>query len=174
MSEKSKNSFTDLEGRQWLLKLNYGLATRIKDALSVDLANAHNGQAFQQIAKSPLLFIQTLTMLVESQLAVNNVTPEQFVEAIDDAVLDQASNALREMLLLFSRAALRPLMGTMFEKSDEARTMALEVASAKLSGPSLTAAIAREVAALDQQIETALANQSTLTASPTSGQQLPE
>jgi hypothetical protein len=52
-----KNSFQDLAGRRWLLKLNYGLAERIKDALGVDLSNAHDGQAFIKLGRDPKLLI---------------------------------------------------------------------------------------------------------------------
>lgn len=167
MTASAKNAFTDLAGRRWLLKLNYGLAQRINEALSVDLANAHQGRVFQQLGGDALLFIQTLTMLIDDQLSEQKVTPEQFVEALDDVVLDQASEALREMIVLFTRPAIRPVLTKMFDKSDQAKQRALAMATQRLDSPEVDAAIERELAALDQTLATSSPAANSLAASST-------
>jgi hypothetical protein len=152
-----KNAFVDLAGRVWLLKLNCGLATRIHDALGVDLANAHNGQAFRQLGSDTLLLIKTLTALIEPQLAEQKVSPEAFVEQLDDVVLEQASDALAAMIVLFTRPAIRPVLEAMITKGTEGRKAAVDLATEKLSGPAAKAMIDRQLATLGQKMDAALA-----------------
>lgn len=168
MTAIPKNCFVDLAGRMWLLKLNYGLAQRINETLHVDLANAHSGEAFKQLGRDTTLLIKTLTMLIEPQLAEQEVSPEAFVEQLDDVVLDAAGDALAEMIVLFTRPAIRPVLEEMIAKGKEARTGAVGLAAEKLRGPSAKAMIDRELAKLDQQLEAAL-NPPRCTISPTSG-----
>ncbi len=172
MTAIPKNAFTDMAGRLWLLKLNYGLATRINDTLGVDLSNAHNGEAFKQLAVDALLLIKTLTMLVETQLGEQQVTPEAFVESLDDATLAAAGDAIGEMIVLFTRPAVRPVIEAMLAKGTEAKQAVIELATAKINGPIATAAIQRELAKIDKQIDQAL-SQSTSIESPTSGLRSP-
>jgi hypothetical protein len=154
-----KNSFEDLAGRRWLLKLNYGLAERIKDALGVDLANAHDGQAFVTLGRDPKLFIQTLAMLVEDQLKAAGVEVEQLVEQLDDCVLELAGDALAEMILLFTRPAIRPVIAEMLAKGREGREAAINLATDKLRSPATQAAIDRELARMAENIDAALAGE---------------
>lgn len=167
-AEMPKNSFPDLAGRVWLLKLNCGLAQRIHETLGVDLANAHNGQAFQQLGGDSLLLIKTLAMLVETQLAESSVTPEAFVEGLDDATLETAGEAIGQMIVLFTRPAIRPVIKTMLAKGKEAQQAVINLAETKLSGPAMSAAIQRELTRIDQQIEQALAEKTAVPSMPTS------
>jgi hypothetical protein len=165
MTALPKNSFLDRAGRLWQLELNYGLATRIRKSLGVDLANAHNGEALQQLGTDDELLVATLFALVEEQAQRAEVSPEAFTEALDGEVLEHAGEALSEMIRLFTRPAIRPVIEAMLAKGTEGRTAAIELATKKLQSPSAQAAIDRQLAKLDQQLEAAL----TGTSSPTNG-----
>ena len=170
-----KHAFRDLKDRIWLLIMNYGLAKRILAAFpGVDFANAHNGQALQALAQSDELLVCVLFAIVEDQAKAANVSPEDFAEALAGEQFEAAGNAIGEMITLFTRPGIRPVIEQMFAMGTAARTAAIELATKKLSGPSVQAAIDREMQRLDQQLEEALMNPSIAISSSTSGPPSPE
>lgn len=168
MPDLAKHCFLDARGRTWRLELNYGQAVAIERSLGVDLANAHNGRAFQQLAADDGLLVATLFAIVEDQAAAQDVSPEEFARGFNGSVFEAATDAVGEMILNFSRPGVRPIIAAMLAKGAEGRAGAIRLATSKLSGPAATALIARQLASLDQQLEAAL-NPPTPTNSPMNG-----
>ena len=171
-----KHAFVDRAGRTWLLVLNFGLAKRINGSLGVDFNNAHTGECFKQLAASDELLVATLFAIVEEQATIANVTPEQFAEACDGAVFEAAGEALGEMIKVFTRPGIRPVIESMLARGAEGRNAAIEMAANKLNSPAVTALIERELAKLDRELDDALSPSlpagvpaSMATSSPTSG-----
>jgi hypothetical protein len=164
--------FTDALGRRWPLVLTYGLAQRIHKSLGVDLANAHTGEALTKLGQSDELFVATLFALVEDEAGRQQVSPEAFAEGLNGEVFEAAGDALEQMLLVFIRPALRPVLEAVFEANHEKRTKVVALATRKLSGANRDAAIDRELGSLEQQLDRALAGEvlpTTSTSSRTSG-----
>lgn len=164
-------TFTDLAGRTWRLDLNYGLALEIEAALGVDLANAHNGQALQQLATDAKLFFQTLTLLCQDQLAERSLSEKQFLSGFNDETVERATQAVEQMLVLFTRPALRPVIAGLLHKRNQTQHAAITVALDKIESPAAQALIDRQIEQLGQQIDAALQlpGPATATNSPGSG-----
>lgn len=164
-----KHAFTDRVGRVWLLVMNYGLSKRINAALGVDFANAHTGECLQQLATSDELLVATLFAIVEAQAQAASVSPEQFAEALDGEVFEAAGEALGEMLRLFTRPALRPVIEAAIGFHLESTQAVIDAAAQKLRGPAGQAAIRANVATLECDLDQALTHRSTATSWPTNG-----
>jgi hypothetical protein len=152
----TRPSFTDRAGRTWFLELNYGLARQIHKDHQVDFANAHNGEALRKLASDDELLVTVLFALVEQQAEACGVTPEQFAEGLDGATFEQAGEAIGQMIALFTRPTIRPVVEEMLAQGRAGRQAAVELATAKLRGPEAQAAIARELDKLDQRMTAAL------------------
>jgi hypothetical protein len=98
-------------------------------------------------------------MLVEDQLKGAGVEVEQLVEQFDDCVLELAGDALFEMVLLFTRPAIRPVIAEILAKGREGREAAINLATDKLRSPATQAAIDRELAKMAENIDAALAGE---------------
>jgi hypothetical protein len=163
--------FTDARGRRWPLVLTYGLAQRIRTSLDVDLANAHTGEALTKLGQSDELFVATLFALVEDEAGKQSVTPADFAEGLNGEVFEAAARALEQMLLVFIRPALRPVLEAVFQANHEKRTKVVELAKRKLTGAPMGRAIDREVATLEGRLDAVMAGDkpTTSTSSRTSG-----
>lgn len=164
-------SFTDARGRRWPLVLTYGLAQRIHKSLELDLANAHTGEALTKLGQSDELFVATLFALVEDEAGRQEVSPQEFAEGLNGEVLEAAGQALEQMLVLFIRPALRPVLEAVFAANHEKRAKVVELATRKLTGAGKDRAIDREVATIEERLDRALAGETptTSTSSRTSG-----
>lgn len=165
-------TFTDAAGRRWSLVLTYGLAQRIHKSLGLDLANAHNGEALTALAGNDRLLVELLFALIEEQATSAGVTPEQFADGLNGDVFEAAAEALQEMIRLFTRPAIRPVMEQIFAAQQDKRRRGIELVVEKLSGPAREQAIQRDLSQIERQFDEALATQpppTTSTKSPTSG-----
>jgi hypothetical protein len=157
-------AFTDAKGRAWQLELNYGLARRIKKDLGVDFANAHNGEALKKLGTDDELLVSTLYALIEEQAKTAEISPDQFVEALNGEVLEAAANAIGAMIVLFTRPAIRPVIQSLLDKAQQGRAKLTQMALGKMQGPEVTAAIDREVEQVSRRIDAELTASNSSTA----------
>lgn len=112
-------TFRDAKDRTWNLSLSIGLAKKIRDEVGVDFGNISDGSVFAELATDPYKFAATLWLMVESQAKAKpgreEVTPEDFAEALTGDVLDSASEALVAAILNFTRGLMRPALEKVIE-----------------------------------------------------------
>lgn len=118
MTQRQPNQFTDDAGRTWTLRLHLGLCERIREECGVNLANPTDPQTAEVLLREDNVprFLDVLWRLVESQAQAAGVDRQGFLEALTDAVLCEAVDALLEAIVLFSRPAKRPVLQAMADK----------------------------------------------------------
>lgn len=95
--------FTDSTGRDWIVKLNVGLVEQVKDDADIDLDTLlETPEKFASIlSQTPKKLVQILWVLCENQAIDYGVDPKKFGFLFDREVLDRASQAFLEAVLLF-------------------------------------------------------------------------
>lgn len=95
--------FKDSSGRDWKLKLNYGLILDVKDQTDLDLdALLSNPKVFAEIIlANPKKLIELLWVICEEQAKAYDVTPRDFGRMFDRETLDTSTNALIESIVDF-------------------------------------------------------------------------
>lgn len=95
--------FTDSMGRDWIVKLNVGLVEQVQEDTDVNLDSLlETPEKFASIlAQTPKKLVQILWVLCEDQAAEYGVDPKQFGFLFDRDLLDKASQAFLEAVLLF-------------------------------------------------------------------------
>lgn len=122
-------TFRDAKDRTWNLSLSIGLAKKIRDEVGVDFGNISDGSVFAELATDPYKFAATLWLMVESQAKAKpgreEVTPEDFAEALTGDVLDSASEALVAAIINFTRGPMRPAVKSILEatRADQSARM---------------------------------------------------
>ncbi|MCA8985874.1 MAG: hypothetical protein KDA76_19320 [Planctomycetaceae bacterium] len=151
-------SFTDRQGRSWIIEINYTSLRRVHALTGINLTRIvePRSNVMEQLTGDPFILFDCLIAILQPQLDEKQITAEQFGEALDEESGDKASMALIEAIIDFF---------------PEGKRMLLKRALTKV----LTAAERRQLATLDkalqavespefsQAIETALDEASQLT-----------
>lgn len=140
--EDRKHCFTDLENREWEVSITVGIIKKIRQKLSIDLADALNfdtaGHAktdvLKKIGEDSVLLIDVLYCICEEQAKARNVSDTAFGDLFSTGeLIENAENALLYGLLRFLPPAKRLAMGKILqianrnmEKMQEEISMALE------------------------------------------------
>ena len=112
-------SFTDRNGESWDLDLNIGAAMRLKSRLDIDIENAvtfdksnnpDNVSLLEKIAEDSILLFNIIFVLCEKQIQDRHLTQEQFAERFTGDTIEQATDALLDELVNFSRPAKRKVL----------------------------------------------------------------
>jgi hypothetical protein len=93
--------FKDGNGREWFIKLNVGLIEEIKDKTGVDLDKmiSEPKSISEMIFIQPTKLVGVLLICCWDQLG--EITPRQFGTLFDRELLDKASDAFLEAVMLF-------------------------------------------------------------------------
>ena len=117
--EDRKHCFTDLEKREWEVSITVGVIRKVRQKLSIDLADAFDfdtadsakTDALKKIAEDPVLLIDVLYCICEEQANARNVSDTAFGELFSTGeMIEDACNALLQGLLRFLRPAKRLAM----------------------------------------------------------------
>lgn len=89
--------------RDWKLKLTVGLVEDIKDTTKIDLDEliAEPRKISEFVFTSPRKLVELLWILCEDQAKQYNVTPREFGRMFDRDILDKATDAFLEAIILF-------------------------------------------------------------------------
>lgn len=166
------NAFVDMQMRRWVLELTVGLAQDIRRLESIDLLNAHNGQAITKLAADDERLVRVLWMIIEPRATQLDVTPEDFARSLGGETLGAGMQALEEAIILFTPPARRLAIRKLVDKAREVQQRAFDLMTTKLNSATTTKAIEshlrRSGERFDRQLEQSL--QSTANILPTSGQ----
>ena len=141
--------FRDNSNREWLLEINVGAIKRVRSVLSIDLT-AMDEQATTRLATDPVLLVDVLWLLCESQAKGRGVSDEDFGRSLVGDSIDSATTALLEAVTDFFPQQKRSLLRLANQKISDVRKKAMDLAMAKMEDSDLEA---RLEAAMRDKIE---------------------
>lgn len=137
------HSFTDRNGDAWDLDLNIGsamrlqsrLQIRIEDAITLLPADHAEKSLLERISEDSILLFNIIFVLCEDQVQKREMTQEQFAERFTGDAIEQATEALMEELINFSRPARRKILLQLRQLSQEISDRAGEEVTRQLADP---------------------------------------
>lgn len=147
--------------RTYVVRLNVGLARRIKEALNLDLLSIvkPGSQVLQTLADDPAALVDVLWRLVETQATAAGIDQESFWNAMDDEALVQAERALEGALIRFFRGPKAAIVRGALKIKDKAlERMAREletVADSQDLDTAIATAVTATVETLKESLRTA-------------------
>lgn len=153
-------SFTDSEGREWLIEIDALLATRVRESCDPKflLNDTEKENTFERLRKDSILFCQVLFHLCQRQREKREITEEMFYRevACNGDVIQVAMKAMRDAIVFFTPPPLRQLLVALAEQ-EEMREQMIENVTQKLKDPALQAEVREQMQKkLDSDFEAAL------------------
>lgn len=161
------STFKDNKGRDWEILVNVPKIRAVREACDgLDIGDP-TGRALDTLEKDPCKLVDVLFVLCEEQAKEQGISDVQFGEALFGNEIDDATEALIEAHINFSRGRTRSLLRKTMEKTRETRELGMEVAIKKLDDPELMKRVKVEMEArMDREVEESLTRLSSATNSP--------
>lgn len=150
--EDRKHCFTDLENREWEVSITVGVIRKVRQKLSIDLADAFEidskGQlktkVLGQIAADPVLLIDVLYCICEEQANARNVSDTAFGELFSTGeMIEDACNAFMYGLMRFLPPAKRLVMERVLQIANRNLKEVQDKAKAALEDPQMQEEISK-------------------------------
>lgn len=138
-------TFKDNAGRSWTVAVNVAAIKRVKSLLDVNLMEAVEGDLLEKLSTDPVLLCDVVYVICKPEADTQDVTDEQFGQAMAGDAIEHATTALLEELIDFFPLAKRRVLHKALTKLRAVEAKAASYAEAKLNDP-----------ALDKQIDDAL------------------
>ena len=151
-------SFVDTQGHHWAIQINYTSLRRVRAVTGIDLTRIVDPKSnvMEQLTGDPFVLFDCLVAILQPQLDEQEVTAEQFGEALDEESGDKASMALIEAIIDFfpegKRMLLRRALTKVLTAAERRQLATLDKALQAVESPEFS-----------QAIETALDEASRLT-----------
>jgi chorismate mutase len=142
-------TFKDVNGQEWLLRLDVGKIRDVRELHHVNLATL-DGTAYDRLESDPELLVNVLWTLCKSQAPEKNINEQQFGEALVGDAIDHATAALLEAIAGFFPKSKREMVQTLAKRTQAIREVGLQKALAKINDPELEAKL---TAAMDRKLE---------------------
>ena len=126
-------TFTDTTGREWVIVLDVNGLRRVRKRLDLNLLALIVGEAVDRLADDPVLLVDTLYVLCETQAEREGVSDEAFGAAIRGDVLDAAVAAFLEALTDFYPSRKRAILRQLIRKGGEAEERILAATETMLA-----------------------------------------
>ena len=140
-------TFKDNAGRSWTLIVNVAAIKRVRSLLNVNLMEAVEGDLLEQLSTDPILLCDVVYVLCKPEADQQNVTDEQFGQAMAGDAIEHATTALLEELVDFFPLARRRVLQKALGKLKAVEEKASKFAEAALNDPKF-----------DEQLDAALSN----------------
>ena len=140
-------TFKDNAGRSWTLIVNVAAIKRVRSLLNVNLMEAVEGDLLEQLSTDPILLCDVVYVLCKPEADQQNVTDEQFGQAMAGDAIEHATTALLEELVDFFPLARRRVLQKALTKLKAVEEKASKFAEAALNDPKF-----------DEQLDAALNN----------------
>ena len=134
-------SFTDSQGRTWVLTVNVDAIRRVRQLTDVDLLEVVGGKLLEQLAEDPVLLCDVLFALCKPEADAKQVSDEDFGRSMAGDVIEQATGALLEALADFFPGRKGELLKQAAAKLDQLQAKVLDHAEAKLTSGELEAQV---------------------------------
>jgi len=94
-------TFTDADGREWVIDIDVNALRRVKKRLDLKLMDVIGGETLDRLADDPVLLVDMLYVLCEEQAQRDGVSDAEFGRAMRGDALDAAVSAFLEALADF-------------------------------------------------------------------------
>ena len=146
-------AFTDTNDRTWEITLNVAAMKRVRDAFrdaehpenSVDLLDVLDGKLLERLSNDPILLCDILYLLIKPQADAQGITDEDFGAALGGDAIDDATTALLEELVNFSRRSRRAALRTLLAKIDQLEAKVSERVIAEIDSGRLDQMLEQEL-----------------------------
>ena len=138
-------TFNDNSGRSWAIMINIAAIKRVRSLLDVNLMEAIEGDLLERLSTDPILLCDVVYVLCKPEADQQNVTDEQFGQAMAGDAIEHATTALLEELVDFFPLARRRVLARALEKLKTVEEKAAKHAEVLLNDPKF-----------DEQIDAAL------------------
>jgi hypothetical protein len=108
-------TFTDTEGREWLLRITCGHTTEILETCGIDLSISKLAKAYEIMSDDLKKFVQVLWILIEQQAEVQGVSPADFAKSLDGEAVSDAMEAIDKAVVNFTPRRMRPAASKIIE-----------------------------------------------------------
>lgn len=154
-------TFTDNVQREWAIEVNVNALKRLKP-IGVDLAGDGFSTVIQQLASDPIMLVDTLFVLCQSQADKMGISDMQFGQSMAGDAIERATNALVEALIDFFPKARQRALRTVWEKVKTADTQMIDYVGTIVDEGKLDQAIKAEFEQRKREIEEALEGRQSL------------
>ena len=122
--------FTDINGRDWNIKLDGPLVDKIHEKLKLDIS-AEDGTGLIRCCQSGPMIVRACYLLCEEQLG--GMSPEAFGKAMASGdVIEAAEKAIREAVVFFTRPNRRETLTSVLQAQDKVTTKTMEALRAQV------------------------------------------
>ena len=122
-------TFTDLDNRQWTVKITVADVNRVRDTLTINLLDVLEDDAriLGEIMGNLSLLVDVVWCVCQKQAREQNVTVDQFAEGMGGDVLLRAADSLMEALIdFFPQARMRKAMRKLIQKGQAVSDLVAE------------------------------------------------
>jgi hypothetical protein len=135
LEDKTLKTFQDNAGRTWTIAVNIAATKRVKSLAGVNLMDAINGDLLENLATDPVLLCDVIYAICKAEADAQNVTDEQFGQAMAGDAIEHATVALLEELVDFFPEAKRRVLRKVVKKFKQTEKQANETAEKYLDSP---------------------------------------
>ena len=145
-----KHCFADANGREWECAITVGVIRKVRQKLSLNLANAFDHDAkkgeagcLERLSEDPVLLVDTLYCICEEQANSRGVSDVQFGELFcTGEIIEAATLALLNGLLRFLPPTKRLVMDKILQIANRSMEQLVEEGRKELEKPEVQAEIA--------------------------------
>jgi hypothetical protein len=135
--ENFMKTFKDNAGRNWAVSVNIATVKRVKSLLEVDLLEAVEGKLVDRLIIDPILLCDIVYVICKSEADSQNISDEQFGQAMAGDAIEQATEALLQELVEFFPESKRPALRKALGKFQQLQAKAMEFTLRYLDNPEI-------------------------------------
>lgn len=161
-------TFTDQNGRQWVLKIDAPTIHEVRKELAIDLAKLDE-QTYAQLLEDPVLLVDVLWIIVRKN--AGGTTDRQFGEALCGDAIDQATRGLLDAIADFFPQRKRLLLRSLGEKNAAMMDRMLAAIENRINDPEMASEIEQAMlAGMDEKLRLAVTRLKSASSAPGSAE----
>ncbi len=131
--------FKDKNGEEWQINIDARKIQRIRADCDKNflLNDSAQDSTYRRMQDDEVILCVVIYLLCEKQRESRATSDADFYANLDGDAIDNATEALLETILNFTRKKKRKVMKAVVEKSDSLEDKAMELAMAKINDPKL-------------------------------------
>ena len=138
-------NFVDVAGRVWVVDVNVATIKRVRAVAGVNLLEVVEGDLIERLSGDPILLADVLYAVCQPQALRDNISDEQFGEALAGDVISLATAAMLDSLVAFFPEPRRRLLEKAAAKYRQVQDKAMAMIEAKLESPQLETRLLRQL-----------------------------
>lgn len=138
-------AFNDSTGARWEISITALSVRRVRVALNVDLLTILGGELSQKIQHDPVLLVDVLWAICQTDAEQRKISVEQFVDRFFGDALSDATAALLDAVIEFFPKAKREPMARLMVKARTAEHLAVEELDKQIDALDVSDIVRREI-----------------------------